>query len=282
MTRKRHGGKPGASAAMPSVTSPLVQADPEQLQRGASGRVDRWVNRYTAVVALLTFLGTALASIAAGKKYLDSQVGQQIATRLKFYEEAAVGWALNQSEDHEEAVPRFLAAMNDPRFPALPAATKNLVRDGLILAATGTTRPVRLEAEIKNIETNLGGELEHTGWRHQQFGWYYLRSGNASAARAHFGEARKYYDLDRERLVGAEALRGLMYVALAEGRPEEAFTFARDAARRSPVTFALANLRPDLESMQHDAWIIDLKALYPQTFAKSVERLLALASAAAK
>lgn len=239
-------------------------------------RIDLWVNRYTAIAALLTFLGTAIVSIPAAKRYIDSQVGALVAGRLRLYEEAAIGWNLNQSEDHDQAVLRFQAALNDPRFDGTPPTTKNLIRDGFILAASSTTRPVRYEADMKKVAQLFGGELEHTGWRHLQFGWYHLRSGNSSAARQHFIDARKYFDLDRERRVGADASRGLMYVALAEGRPDEALVFARDASSRNPAQYDLANLRNELRSMQDDGWIIDLRTLFPQTFAVSSDRLLQL------
>ena len=284
MTRKRgpkRGGAPETTRLTAETAGPAARhspsagaADDVQPPPTVLRRVIRWAHRYSPLINLFVLLGAAGTALVTGKTYLDSEVDRQIARRLKLYEDAAVGWTLNQAEDHDDAVLRFVAATTDAGFRSAPLHTKNLIRDGLIYAAAWSTRPIRFQAQLNEIERSFGGDFEHTGWRHQQFGWFHLRSGNARAARQHFLDARRYFDLEREKRVGADASRGLMYVALAEGNLDEAVVFAKEAAARNPAAFDFASLARDLQGVQNDGWISDLKVLYPQTFPAAFDRLI--------
>jgi hypothetical protein len=125
---------------------------------------------------------------------------------------------LNQGEDRDDAVEVFRNVVRDRANTEVlsPEALKQLY-DALLIAIANCDSPQRFSPELERIKSRIGNSVPESGWRNHQLGWGYLRIGKANEASQLFTRARQLYDPRQEWSDGVDPVRGLTFVALAEG-----------------------------------------------------------------
>jgi tetratricopeptide (TPR) repeat protein len=119
----------------------------------------------------------------------------------------------------------------------------------------------------------VGTPLSATPWRLHELGFYYLRTGDTSKARAYLTRSLQLRKARGDRVASGVNESNLATIAMAGGNVAEALAHLRAASAKDPSRFLLSNLvnrAPGADS----AWLNEMRGLYGEQFETSYRAVL--------
>lgn len=220
---------------------------------------------------IFAVISGAVSGAAVVYGLLNTIIEKKIETQLVPYGDIVAGNSLNQSESNDEAANVFRHARELKTIGALPKDTQNVIYDGLLHAIANTTKPTLFAPDFKAIKDRYDAGLGRDGWHCQEIGWYLMRTRQKVDAKTFFENSRGFYDSEHDSKSGADAVRGLLLLALLEKNRAEEQRQAKDLAKRNPGEFSEEGLPQKLRTWKQEPWFEPLGLLYDVDLKKELD-----------
>jgi tetratricopeptide (TPR) repeat protein len=211
---------------------------------------------------LITFVGGAIATLGFINTKLNNSIDHIVAKRLAPYERLSGGSALNKAEDWEEAIAVLQTGIELPEFASLPLEVQNLMYDQQLYALANCVETEKHRPKLKRITDRFDQKIVGDGWRYNQAGWFFLKDGDPTQARDYFKKSYAYYSKRQEWKSMNDPCRGLLWVALAEGKVGEATQEAEKTILHNPVEFSWDALHRESKTWDEEGWFLKYRNTY--------------------
>ena len=184
------------------------------------------LERHPAVSKTLTIIfstiGGFILSLLATYKFIEQQVHSQANTRLAPYEKLFSAQSLISSNEYDLAAQELHKLVTKKVTDTFPENMQITIYDNLLFSIANSDNYSDYEPDIYKIQAKLHEKAPSTGWRSQQFGWYFMRLGAYDTAIQYFNKSKTAFDTENDYLSSVDPLRGLLTIAIVQGNMNEA------------------------------------------------------------
>lgn len=258
---------------MPTTTS---QNDP----KGSAGPISALYNlsvTYPVISFVFALFAGAATGAIAGYGFIESKVNSVAEKRLEPYEQLFSALSLNQGEEYSDAAEEFQKLINLKEFESLSSSSKELAYDGLTLAIANSNDPAKYQVSLRKIQKRLSESIQETAWRLHHVGWILMRTGKLSDAKEYFSSAIDSYKSKREYSASVDPSRGLLYIALFENKPDEAFALGQGIKELRPSQYKTnSDLIADIRESQKSQMFDSFNARYEEVLDGAVNQYVSM------
>ena len=238
-----------------------VEPAPEpQPQNGWFGNLLAWFSSHKLILEFLKFGGGILFGVGSTMltfyTFVESRIDKVVNEKLDPYDRLTTGMAYSRSEMYDDAAKEFHWGIEEAEKSKARKELIDLLYDQLLNAMANAYDTSKYTGWFNQVKVHLENSpnLGETAYRTNDLGWYYLHSGNTMEARAKLGRAEQLFRQRQDKRGSSDPLRGLVWVAIAEGKIDEAIESAKLVVDRNPGEYTLHVFLKDSKNCRNELW----------------------------